>query len=141
MRHVSVVVAKDQLPNLLAYAGSKKLFHLTEVEDTGMPEGSEHYDSIELLAKASTVKNRITALISNLQIGDIPPATISAPSNNLEQLASFLDDETAKLERGVRQLEDEQGKLQTAKEQSSELSRFLSGRENDGVSVDVVAGG
>src|SRR5207245_6392553 len=40
----------------------------------------------------------------------------------------------------VREREGAEGKLQTAKEQSSELSRFLSGLENVGVSLDAIAG-
>ncbi len=140
MRHVSIVVAKEQLPNLLAYAGSKKLFHLTEVEDNGLPEGAGRYQAMELLAKASTVKNRITTLTTALELGDSPIESLKAPVNNLEELARFLDDETLKLEHTVRQIEGEQGKLQTEKEQASELSRFLSGLENVGVSLDAIAG-
>ena len=140
MRHVSILVAKDQLPNLLSYAGSKKLFHLTEVEDTGLPEGATRYQAMELLAKASTVKNRITTLTTALDLGDSTVETLKAPVNNLEELARFLDDETLKLEHTVRQIEDEQGRLQTEKEQASELSRFLSGLENVGVSLDAIAG-
>jgi V/A-type H+/Na+-transporting ATPase subunit I len=141
MRHVSIVVAKDQLPNLLAYAGSKKLFHLTEVEDHGLPEGAERYESIELMARASTIKNRITTLTTTLQIGDVEAESLKAPVDNLDELAKFLDEETVKLEREVRQVEDEQGKLQTEKEQTAELSRFLSGLQNVGVSLDAIAGG
>ncbi|TMI25156.1 hypothetical protein E6H24_05510 [Candidatus Bathyarchaeota archaeon] len=99
MRHVSILVAKDQLPNLLSYAGSKKLFHLTEVEDTGLPEGATRYQAMELLAKASTVKNRITTLTTALDLGDSTVETLKAPVNNLEELARFLDDETLKLEQ------------------------------------------
>src|SRR3989441_9392691 len=140
MRHVSILVAKDQLPNLLSYAGSKKLFHLTEVEDTGLPEGATRYQAMELLAKASTVKNRITTLTTALDLGDSTVEILKAPVNNLEELARFLGEETEKLEHSVRQLEDAEGKLQTEKEQASELSRFLSGLENVGVSLDAIAG-
>src|SRR5437016_13938092 len=95
---------------------------------------------MELLAKASTVKNRITTLTTALDLGDSTVETLKAPVNNLEELARFLDDETLKLEHTVRQIEDEQGRLQTEKEQASELSRFLSGLENVGVSLDAIAG-
>jgi len=141
MRHVSIVVAKDQLPNLLGYAGSKKLFHLTEVEDHGLPEGAQRHESIELSAKASTIKNRVASVTATLHIGDVEAESVKAPVNNLEELARFLDEETVRLEQRVRQLEDEQGKLQTEKEQTSELARFLSGLENVGVSLDAIAGG
>jgi V/A-type H+/Na+-transporting ATPase subunit I len=140
MRHVSIVVAKDELPNLLTYAGSKKLFHLTEVEDHGLPEDAQRYESLELTAKASTIKNRIATLTATLQIGDMAPEGLKAPVDDLDELARFLDEETVKLEQGVRLVEDEQGRLQTEKEQTSELSRFLSGLENVGVSLDAIAG-
>src|SRR6266704_1659044 len=140
MRHVSILVAKDQLPNLLSYAGSKRLFHLTEVEDSGLPEGARRYQAIELLAKASTVKNRIASLTTALQTGDSGVESLKAPVDNLEELARFLDDETLKLEQSGRQIDDEQGKIQTEKEQTSELSRFLSGLENVGVSLYAIAG-
>jgi len=99
MRHVSIVVAKDQLPNLLAYAGSKRLFHLTEVEVEKLPEGSERYEVGELLTKASIIRNRVVALISALHIGDIPRLNLKAPLDNLQELARFLDDETLRIER------------------------------------------
>ncbi len=141
MRHVSIVVAKDELPNLLEYAGSRRLFHLTEVEDHELPDGAARYKAIELAAKSSTIKNRLAGLTSTLQTGDVEPESLQAPVDNLEKLAIFLEDETLKLEREVRRIEDEQGKLQTEREQAAELSRFLSGLENVGVSLDSLAGG
>jgi len=140
MRHVSILVAKDQLPNLLSYAGSKKLFHLTDVEDNGLPEGAQRYEPMELMAKASTIKNRITTLTTTLSIEDMEGERLRVPVDNLDELAKFLDEQTLRLEHEVRQLEDEQGKLQTEKEQTAELSRFLSGLENVGVSLDGIAG-
>jgi V/A-type H+/Na+-transporting ATPase subunit I len=140
MVHVSIVVAKDELPNLLKYAGSKQLFHLTEVEDDHLPDGAARYKAIELAAKSSTVKNRLASLTTALQIGDVKPGSLEAPVDNLGKLAVFLEDETLKLEHEVRQIDDEQGKLQTEKEQAAELSRFLSGLENVGVSLDSLAG-
>src|SRR5947199_8996642 len=140
MRHVSILVVKDQLPNLLLYARSKKLFHLTEVEDNGLPEGARRYQGLELLAKASTVKNRIASLTTALQTGESRIESLKAPVDNLEELANFLDDETLKLEHSVQQIDDEQGKIQTEKEQTSELSRFLSGLEKVGVSLDAIVG-
>jgi V/A-type H+/Na+-transporting ATPase subunit I len=140
MQQVSIIVAKDQLPNLLAYAGSKKLFHLTEVEDDKIPEGAKRYESLELQAKSSTIKNRITTLTTALKVNEATPEKLDAPINNIDALTRFLDEETVKLEHSVRQLEDAEGKLQTDKEQASELSRFISGLENVGVSLDAIAG-
>ncbi len=140
MQQVSIIVAKDQLPNLLAYAGSKKLFHLTEIEDDKIPDGAKRYESLELQAKSSTIRNRITTLTTALKVNEATIEKLDAPVNNFDALTKFLDEETVKLEHSVRQLEDAEGKLQTDKEQASELSRFISGLENVGVSLDAIAG-
>jgi len=140
MQQVSIIVAKDQLPNLLGYAGSKKLFHLTEIDDEKIPEGAKRYEALELQAKSSTIKNRIMTVTSALKLGEAIPERLDAPINNLEALTSFLDEKTGKLEHQVRQLEVTEGKLQTEKEQASELSRFIAGLENVGVSLDEIAG-
>ncbi len=140
MRQVSIIVAKDQLPNLLAFAGSKKIVHLTEVKDDKIPDGAQRYQAGELLARASTVRNRIAALTSALPIDDSTLEKIDAPLNNLEALSNFLDGETSKLEQSVRELEHAKGKLQTDMEQTSELSRFVSGLENVGLRLDSLTG-
>jgi V/A-type H+-transporting ATPase subunit I len=140
MQQVSIIVAKDQLPNLLGYAGSKKLFHLTDIEDDKIPEGAKRYEALELQAKSSTIKNRITSLTTALKVSEATLERLDAPVNNIDALTRFLDEETVKLEHSVRQLEDAEGKLQTDKEQASELSRFISGLENVGVSLDAIAG-
>jgi V/A-type H+-transporting ATPase subunit I len=140
MQQVSIIVAKDQLPNLLAYAGSKRLFHLTEIEDDKIPEGAKRYEALELQAKSSTIRNRITTLTTALKVNEATPEKLDAPVNSIDALTQFLDEETVKLEHSVRQLEDAEGKLQTDKEQASELSRFISGLENVGVSLDAIAG-
>jgi V/A-type H+-transporting ATPase subunit I len=140
MQQVSIIVAKDQLPSLLAYAGSKKLFHLTEIEDDNVPEGAKRYEAVELQAKSSTIRNRITTLTTALKVSESSFEKLDAPLNNIEALTKFLDEETWKLEHSVRQLEDAEGKLQTDKEQASELSRFISGLEGLGVSLDAIAG-
>ncbi len=141
MHQVSIIVAKDQLTNLLAFAGTKKLFHLVEITEEKIPDGAQRYDAAQLLARSSTVKNRIATVIATLPLGDASPERIEAPLNNLETLSKFLDDETAKLEQSVRQLENAEGKLQQEREQTSELSRLLSGLQNVGVSLDAIAGG
>src|SRR5438876_2354938 len=140
MQQVSIIVAKDQLPNLLGYAGSKRLFHLTEVQDESIPEGAKRYEALELQAKSSTIKSRLTTLTTALNVSEATFENLDAPVNNIEALTKFLDEETGKLEHSVRELEGAEGKLQTEKEQASELSRFLSGLENVGVSLDAIAG-
>jgi len=140
MQQVSIIVAKDQLPNLLGYAGSKRLFHLTEIEDDSIPEGAKRYEALELQAKSSTIKSRLTTLTTALNLSEATFENLDAPVNSIESLTRFLDDETGKLEHSVRELEAAEGKLQTEKEQASELSRFLSGLENVGVSLDAIAG-
>jgi len=140
MRHVSILVAKDQLPSLLAYAGSKKLFHLTEVDVDKLPEGSERYQADELVSKASVIKARVATLTAALHIGDISPLNLKAPLDNLQELATFLNDETLRIERTIRQIDESRGKIQTENEEASELSRFLSGLEGVGVSLDALAG-
>jgi V/A-type H+/Na+-transporting ATPase subunit I len=140
MQQVSIIVAKDQLPNLLSYAGSKRLFHLTEIEDEKIPEGAKRYEALELQAKSSTIKNRITTLTAALKVNQETFEKLDAPINNVEALTKYLDEETGRLEHRVRQLEAAEGKLQTEKEQTSELSRFISGLENVGVSLDAIAG-
>ena len=140
MQQVSIIVAKDQLPNLLGYAGSKRLFHLTEIEDDSIPEGAKRYEALELQAKSSTIKSRLTILTTALNVSEATFENLDAPVNNIDALTRFLDEETGKLEHLVRELEAAEGKLQTEKEQASELSRFLSGLENVGVSLDAIAG-
>ena len=140
MQQVSIIVAKDQLPNLLGYAGSKRLFLLTEIEDDSIPEGAKRYEALELQAKSSTIKSRLTTLTTALNVSEATFENLHAPVNSIESLTRFLDDETGKLEHSVRELEGAEGKLQTEKERASELSRFLSGLENVGVSLDAIAG-
>ncbi len=140
MHRVSIIVAKEQLANFLAFAGTKKLFHLVQVADEKLPDGAQHYEAAQLLARSSTVKNRIATLTTALPISESTPERIEAPLNNLDSLSKFLDEETAKLEQSVRHLESAEGKLQTEREQTSELSRFLSGLQNVGVSLDAIAG-
>ena len=140
MQQVSIIVAKDQLPNVLGYAGSKRLFHLTEIEENTIPHGARRYEALELQAKSSTIKNRIATLTTALKVSEATLEKLDAPVNNIDALTKFLDEETAGLEHQVRQLEAAEGKLQTDKEQASELSRFISGLENVGVSLDAIAG-
>src|SRR3989442_13519595 len=139
MQPVSIIVAKDQLPNLLGYVGAKRLFHLTEIEDNSIPEGAKRYQALELQARSSTIKSRLTTLNTALKVSESTLENLDAPVN-IEALTRFLDEETGKLEHSARELEGAEGKLQNAKEQASELSRFLSGLESVGVSLDAIAG-
>src|SRR6266705_923130 len=139
MQQVSIIVAKDQLPNLLGYVGAKRLCDLTEIEDNTIPEGAKRYQALELQAKSSTIKSRLTTLNTALKVSESTLENLDAPVN-IEALTRFLDEETGKLEHSARELEGAEGKLQTEKEQASELSRFLSGLENVGVSLDAIAG-
>src|SRR6266516_2109227 len=105
MQQVSIIVAKDQLPNLLGYAGSKRLFHLTEIEYDSIPEGAKRYEALELQAKSSTIKSRLTTLTTALNVSEATFENLHAPVNSIES-----------------------------------LTRFLSGLENVGVSLDAIAG-
>ncbi len=141
MQQVSIIVAKDQVPGLLAYAGSKNLFHLIETEDNKIPQGAKRYEALELLARSSTIKSRVTGITAVIKyLPESGLENIDAPVDNLDALSKFLDEETGKLEHSVRELEDAEGKLQITKEQLSELSRFITGLENVGVSLEALAG-
>src|SRR2546430_1031568 len=105
-----------------------------------LPEGAKRYEALELQAKSSTIKSRLTILTTALNVSEATFENLDAPVNNIDALRRFLDEETGKLEHLVRELEAAEGKLQTEKEQASELSRFLSGLENVGVSLDAIAG-
>src|SRR5207244_11917449 len=113
MQQVSIIVAKDQLPNLLGYAGSKKLFHLTEIEDGSIPEGAKRYEALELQAKSSTIRSRLIILNTALRLSESRFEHLEAPVNNIEALTRFLDEDTAQLENLRRQLQAATGKLQT----------------------------
>jgi V/A-type H+/Na+-transporting ATPase subunit I len=138
MRQVSIIVAKDELPNLLSYAGREQTVHLITIEDEALPAGVALFEATSLLSKSSTIRNRISALNSTLQplVGE--PERIAAPVHNIDELALFLDQETSKLEGSVRELEESQGKLLSEKERTSELSRFLSGLEAVGMPLGAI---
>ncbi|HEV2120195.1 MAG TPA: V-type ATPase 116kDa subunit family protein [Candidatus Bathyarchaeia archaeon] len=138
MHQVSIIVAKDELPNLLSYAGREQLIHLITIEDEHLPPGATPFEATGLLSKSATIRNRISALAAALQAPDVQPEKIEAPIHNIDELALFLDQETSKLEGSVRQLEEAQGKLLTDKERTSELSRFLSGLEAVGMPLGTI---
>ena len=129
MHQVSIIVAKDQMPNLLSYAGKEQVIHLVTVEDEKLPPGASPFEATILLSKSATIRNRISALSTALQPIEGEPEKIEAPIHNIDELALFLDQETSKLEGSVHELEESQGKLLADKERTSELSRFLSGLE------------
>src|SRR5438128_2195698 len=138
MHQVSIIVAKEELPNLLSYAGRQQMIHLMTVEDEQLPPGAVPFEATSLLSKSATIKNRISALASALQPIEGQTEKIEAPIHNIDELALFLDQETSKLEGSVRQLEESQGKLLADKERTSELSRFLSGLEAVGMPLGTI---
>src|SRR5256712_11634403 len=138
MHQVSIIVAKDELPNLLSYAGREQMIHLMTVEDEQLPPGAALFEATGLLSKSATIRNRISALAAALQPAEGEPEKIEAPIHNIDELALFLDQETSKLEGSVRQLEEFQGKLLADKERTSELSRFLSGLEAVGMPLGTI---
>src|SRR5437016_7442471 len=91
MQQVSIIVAKDQLPNLLGYAGSKRLFHLTEIEDDSIPEGAKRYEALELQAKSSTIKSRLTTLTTSLKVSESTFENLDAPVNNIDRKSTRLN--------------------------------------------------
>src|SRR5881396_2490180 len=138
MHQVSIIVAKDELPNLLSYAGKEQMIHLIAIEDEQLPPGATPFEATSLLSKSATIRNRISALAAALQQVELPPEKIEAPIHNIDELALFLDQETSKLEGSVRQLEESQGKLLADKERTSEVSRFLSGLEAVGMPIGTI---
>jgi len=138
MHQVSIIVAKDELPNLLSYAGREQMIHLMTVDDEQLPPGATPFEATGLLSKSATIRNRISALTAALQPVEGNPEKIEAPIHNIDELALFLDQETSKLEGSVRQLEESQGKLLADKERTSELSRFLSGLEALGMPLGTI---
>jgi len=140
MHQVSIIVAKDQMPNLLSYAGKEQVIHLVTVEDEKLPPGAAPFEATGLLSKSATIRNRISALSTALQPIEGEPEKIEAPIHNIDELALFLDQETSKLEGSVHELEESQGKLLADKERTSELSRFLSGLESLGMPLGAIGG-
>src|SRR2546427_759872 len=135
MHQVSIIIAKDELPHLLSYAGREQMIHLMTFEDEQLPPGAAPFEATGLLSKSATIRNRISALATALQPIKGDPEKIRAPIHNIDELALFLDQETSKLEGSVRELEESRGKLLADKERTSELSRFLSGLEAVGMPI------
>src|SRR2546430_13001991 len=93
MQQVSIIVAKDQLPNLLGYAGSKKLFHLTEIEDASIPDRAKRYEALELQAKWSTISSRLIILNTALRQSPSSFEQLAAPVTTIHALTRLLDEE------------------------------------------------
>ncbi len=91
MHQVSIIVAKDELPNLLSYAGREQMIHLMTVEDEQLPPGASPFEATALLSKSATIRNRISALAAALQPVEGQPEKIEAPIHNIDELALFLD--------------------------------------------------
>ncbi|HZY95213.1 MAG TPA: V-type ATPase 116kDa subunit family protein [Candidatus Bathyarchaeia archaeon] len=141
MEQVSIIVAKDQLANLLAFTGKHKIFHQIEVLEETLPEGAKRIEAGELLGKASNIRNRTQTLLAGLELGEGPGEKIEAPSNDPETLAKFLDEEMAKKEKEFREVERSEERLHSDMERTSELLRFLSGLEALGVSLENLGAG
>ncbi len=139
MRLISVIIPREQLHNLLSYAGHSEILHLVEVPGDDLPPGASKYDLAGVVTHSSAIKSRIAALSSVLGTADIPVEKIDAPLESLESLAAYLSSESARLEQPVKQLEVSAGKLQAERERTSELSRFLSGLKNAGVPLSSLA--
>src|SRR2546422_11624438 len=118
MHQVSIIVAKDELPNLLSFAGREQMIHLMPVEDEQLPQGAAPFEATGLLSKSATIRNRISALVTALQPIEEQPEKINAPTHDIDELALFLDQETTKLEGYVHELEGSQGKLLADTERS-----------------------
>src|SRR2546427_12848416 len=140
MHQVSIIVAKDELPNLLSYAGREQMIHLIAVDDEQLPPGAAPFEATSLLSKSATIRNRISALAAALQPIEGETEKIEAPIHDVDELALFLDQETSKLEGSVHELEESQGKLLADKERTSELSRCLSGLEVVGMPLGAIGG-
>ncbi|TMI25444.1 hypothetical protein E6H36_06640 [Candidatus Bathyarchaeota archaeon] len=141
MRLVSIIIPRERLHNLLAYAGDSEILHLVEVAGDHLPPGASKYDIASVLAHSSPAKSKIAALNSALGTADLPLEKIDAPVESLDSLAAFLGSECSRLEQPVKQLEESAGKLQAERERSAELSRFLSGLKNAGVPLSSLAEG
>src|SRR3989454_4822601 len=141
MRRISIIIPRDQLHNLLSYAGRSEILHLVEVPVGDLPPGASKYDLAGVLTHSSAIKSKIAALNSVLGSADLPVENIDAPLESLDSLAAYLSSETAQLEQPVRQLEESAGKLQAERDRTSELSRFLSGLKNAGVPLSSLAEG
>lgn len=140
MRQLSIIVPKEQLHNLLLYAGQEKILHLTSVPHKGLPDGVERYEASNILARSTTIRNRILSLAAPLSSTEASTENIEAPIQDLELLASFLEGETASLEEVVRQTEESLAKIRAEQDRTEELVRFLAGLENAGVSLDAIGG-
>ena len=112
MRQLSIIVQKEQLHNLLVYAGQQHVLHLISVAEKFRPEGAERYDASNLLARSSAVRNRILTLTSTLSVSDAQVEKAEAPVQDLNAMAEFLDKDTSKVEHVVRGTEDSAAKLQ-----------------------------
>src|SRR6058998_2607249 len=141
MRQLSIIVPKAQLHNLLSYAGQDRSLHLVDVPKNKLPEGASGYEATGLLAEASSLRNRLAGLTSAIAYSSSSSEKLEAPFGSLEELASYLDKEASAIEQTVRQHEDAQGKLVAEQERLQEVSRFLTGLEQVGVTIDTAEGG
>ena len=90
MHQVSIIVAKDELPNLLSYAGKEQMIHLMTVDDEQLPPGATPFEGTSLLSKSATIRNRISALAAALQQVEVEPEKIEAPIHNIDELGGVI---------------------------------------------------
>ena len=141
MRQLSIIVPKAQLHDLLSYAGQDRSLHLVDIPKDKLPEGASGYEAAGLLSDASSLRNRLAGLTSAIAYSSSSSEKLDAPLGRLEELASYLDKEASAIEQTVRQHEDAQGKLVAEQERLQEISRFLTGLEQVGVTIDTAEGG
>lgn len=141
LSQVSILVAKDQLSCFLAFAGRRKLFHLVDVPEAQLPDGSKRFQVAELLAHASAVRNRIQSVKTTLDINGPISGKRSFETNDLETLLKSIDEITLTLEKSARELESTRSKIEAGKEEASELSRLVTSLQTIGVSLRAISGG
>jgi V/A-type H+-transporting ATPase subunit I len=141
MEQVDIIVAKDQLPMLLAFAGKHRIFHQIEIVEGTLPEGASQLEGTDLLAKAANLRNRSSTLANMLQAGEIVPEKLPAPLDNMDELGKFIEQELSRIEAPLRNIETKETKLGESIEATSELAKFLSGLQTVGVSLESLGEG
>ena len=140
MSQLSIITPKDQLHNFLTYAGQEHLLHVISTPEKALPVGAEKYDITNIVTRSTAIRNRLSSLGSALGGTASPPERLTAPVEELEALTGYLDGETANLEQTVREMDESTTKLQGARDRARELSRFITGLETIGVSLDAIGG-
>ncbi len=141
MSQLSILLPKDQLNNFLTFAGQEELLHILSVQEKSLPSGADRYDTTDLVARSTAIRNRLSSLGSVFGNTDSLPEKLLGPVEELETLADFLDKQTAALEQLTRQVEESAAKLQAELGRGQELARFVGGLESMGISLNAIGGG